>query len=52
LGTSSLILERTTVHISDDSGRIAMLERRTICTDESEEELVVIFIPIIFNHPL
>ena|GEM_PF-929010 len=27
--TSSLIIERTTVHVSDDTGRIAMLETRT-----------------------
>lgn len=29
---SSLTLERTTVHISDDTGRIAMVERRTVGT--------------------
>src|SRR5690554_4184408 len=28
--TSSLIIERTTVHVSDDTGRIAMLEKRTV----------------------
>ncbi|MBL7703900.1 MAG: RHS repeat-associated core domain-containing protein, partial [Taibaiella sp.] len=38
-GTSSLILERQTVHISDDSGRIAMLEKRTIGTDDAAETL-------------
>src|SRR5690606_30332050 len=27
--TSSLIIERQTVHVSDDTGRIAMLEKRT-----------------------
>jgi RHS repeat-associated protein len=32
-------LERITVHISDDTGRIAMLEKRTIGTDASLPEL-------------
>ncbi|MBL7706324.1 MAG: RHS repeat-associated core domain-containing protein [Taibaiella sp.] len=34
-----LVLERQTVHISDDAGRIAMLEKRTIGTDDAEEVL-------------
>ncbi|GEM_PF-2174764 len=38
-GTSSLILERQTIHVSDDSGRIAMLEKRTIGTDDAAETL-------------
>ena len=42
--TSSLnpnepVLERQTVHISDDTGRIAMLEKRTIGTDDAKEVL-------------
>src|SRR5690554_3227619 len=37
--TSSLIIERQTVHVSDDTGRIAMLEVRTVGTDPSPEEL-------------
>ncbi len=37
---SSLILERQTVHISDDSGRIAMLEKRTFGNDDAAETLV------------
>ncbi len=36
---SSLTIERTTVHVSDDVGRIAMLEKRTIGTDDAEEVL-------------
>ena len=36
---SSLKVERQTVHISDDTGRIAMLEKRTIGTDPSPLEL-------------
>ncbi len=36
---SSLILERQTVHVSDDAGRIAMLEKRTIGTDDAKEVL-------------
>src|SRR5690606_39101062 len=28
--TSSLIIERTTVHVSDDTGPIAMLKKRTV----------------------
>ena len=36
---SSLKVERQTVHVSDDSGRIAMLEKRTIGTDPSLVEL-------------
>ncbi len=45
--TSSLIIERQTVHVSDDTGRIAMLEKRTTGsaaddngTDESLERYV------------
>ncbi|RZJ88543.1 MAG: hypothetical protein EOO20_13385 [Chryseobacterium sp.] len=34
-----MILERHTVNISDDSGRIAMLEKRTIGTDDAKEVL-------------
>src|SRR5690554_3496091 len=34
-----LDIERTTVHVSDDTGRIAMLEVRTVGTDSSPEEL-------------
>ncbi len=34
-----LDIERTTVHISDDTGRIAMLEERTVGTDPSPAEL-------------
>ncbi|RZJ90369.1 MAG: RHS repeat-associated core domain-containing protein, partial [Chryseobacterium sp.] len=42
--TSSLnpnepVLERQTVHVSDDAGRIAMLEKRTIGTDDAKEVL-------------
>lgn len=37
--SSSLTLERTTVHISDDTGRIAMLESRTIGTDAAPATL-------------
>lgn len=37
--SGSLILERTTVHISDDAGRIAMLETRTQGSDSSPYEL-------------
>src|SRR5690554_328179 len=33
--TSSLIIERQTVHVNDDTGRIAMLEVRTVGTDPS-----------------
>jgi len=36
---SSLTLVRTTVHISDDTGRIAMLEKRTYGTDDSPASL-------------
>ncbi|MVZ63773.1 RHS repeat domain-containing protein [Sphingobacterium humi] len=32
-------LERTTVHVSDDTGRIAMLEERTVGTDPSPASL-------------
>ncbi|XZF16351.1 RHS repeat-associated core domain-containing protein [Chitinophagaceae bacterium MMS25-I14] len=34
-----MTLERTTVHISDDTGRIAMLEARTQGSDDSPEQL-------------
>ena len=37
--SSSLTLERTTVHISDDTGRIAMLESRTTGTDAAPATL-------------
>ncbi|MBL7706322.1 MAG: RHS repeat-associated core domain-containing protein, partial [Taibaiella sp.] len=36
---SSLTIERTTVHVSDDAGRIAMLEKRTVGTDDAAETL-------------
>lgn len=35
----AVTLERTTVHISDDAGRIAMLETRTKGTDDSPAQL-------------
>lgn len=38
--SSSLTLERTTLHVSDDTGRIAMLEVRTVGTDPAPAELV------------
>ncbi|XZF16145.1 RHS repeat-associated core domain-containing protein [Chitinophagaceae bacterium MMS25-I14] len=34
-----MILERTTVHVSDDSGRIAMVETRTQGMDDSPQQL-------------
>ncbi|XZF16151.1 SpvB/TcaC N-terminal domain-containing protein [Chitinophagaceae bacterium MMS25-I14] len=37
--SSSLTLERTTLHISDDSGRVAMIETRTVGTDTSPQQL-------------
>ena len=37
---SSLKVERQTVHVNDDSGRIAMLEKRTFGTDPSPASLV------------
>jgi RHS repeat-associated protein len=37
---SSLTLERTTMHVNDDTGRIAMLEKRTSGTDGSLATLV------------
>jgi RHS repeat-associated protein len=37
--SGSLTLERTTVHISDDTGRIAMLEVRTVGSDSAPASL-------------
>lgn len=37
--TDTLIIERTTVHVSDDTGRIAMLETRTVGSDPGPAEL-------------
>lgn len=45
--SGNLTLERTTVHLSDDSGRIAMLENRTVGTDPSLASLTRY---IYFNH--
>lgn len=37
--SGSLTIERTTVHISDDTGRIAMLEERTVGSDAAPASL-------------
>jgi len=43
-----LTIERTTVNVADDSGRIAMLEKRTVRTDDAAETLVRY---VYSNHP-
>jgi len=50
--TSSLIIERTTVHISDDTGRIAMLEKRTYGTAADDNNTAATLTRYIYSNHL
>jgi RHS repeat-associated protein len=49
---SSLIVKRTTVHISDDTGRIAMLEKRTAGIREDDHDTDETLVRYIYSNHL
>ena len=49
---SSLVIERTTVHVSDDTGRIAMLETRTYGTAANDNDTSATLTRYIYSNHL
>jgi len=50
--TNTLIIERTTVHVSDDTGRIAMLETRTFGHVEDDNDTAGELVRYIYSNHL
>jgi|GEM_PF-3399328 len=50
--TDTLIIERTTVHVSDDTGRIAMLETRTFGHAEDDNDTAEELVRYVYSNHL
>ncbi|MBX9449846.1 MAG: RHS repeat-associated core domain-containing protein [Taibaiella sp.] len=50
--SSSLIVERQTVHVSDDTGRIAMLEKRTVGNAGDDNNTAATLVRYIYSNHL